>query len=501
MRIILRARSWYVVLAITAVLLVIFLVMQSLSDAEKALITTTVERGDVTELVSVSGFIEAKNTAALAFPATGKVTEVFVDEGSVVAAGEVLATLASAQLVAERNEASAALSLTQAQLQETLAGATSETRAVSNTKVSNAEQNLTRVSSEQAEKVQNARTALLSSGLEALSTKTDEDAAPPTISGTYSCLDEGEYQLSVYSSGGASGYSYRLSGLESGTSEAATDQPAPLGSCGLYIQFDSDSLYNSSNWIVRIPNERSASYLSNKNSYELALQQQENAIAAAEDALALALEEANVVTASTRSEVVNQRQAAVDQARARIAAIDARLSDRSIVAPFAGVVTDVTVLPGETVTSAPVITVLAEDAFELTARIPEIDITKIALGQAVSIVFDAKSDETLAGNITYISPLATEIDGVAYFETTVTLDTEPEWIRSGLNADLDILVGAATDTLRIPKRFVVTDDGQSSVLLKVGEAVRTQPITVEFSGNDGFVAVSGVEAGDVVVAP
>lgn len=501
MRIILRARFGYLLLFCISAILVTFIVFTHTEKNKVSLVTATVERGNVQKLVSVSGFIEAKNTATLAFPASGKVTEVFVDEGSLVSAGEVLATLASAQLAAERNEASAALALAEAQFAETVAGPTSENRSISATKVSNAEQNLTRVSNEEAEKVKNARTVLLSDGLEALSTKLDEGAVPPTVSGTYSCLEEGQYELAVYSSSGGSGYSYRLTGLESGTFAAATDQPTALAQCGLYIQFATGSLYSNSKWVISIPNQRSAAYVSNKNTYELALEQQENAIAAAKDALALALNEASAATADARGEVVTQRRATIDQARARIAAIDARLTDRSIVAPFDGIITDVNVLPGETVTSVPVITILAEDAFELTARIPEIDITKISLGQKVEAVFDAKSDETLTGEITYISPLATEIDGVAYFETTVTLHEQPNWIRSGLNADLDIIVGMQTDVLRLPNRFINTANGQSTTItLQNGKKV-IQPVDIIFTGNDGYVALNGLREGDTVVAP
>jgi len=501
MRILLSSRSWLVFFVIVAVVGVGTVIAHQQSNNNDNLVTTTVERGDVRELVSVSGFIEAKNTAELAFPASGRVTEVFVDEGSVVEAGEVLATLASNELVADRNEAVAALRLAQAQLAETKAGPTIETRAVSDTKITNTEQNLTRVSSEQAEKVTNTRVVLLSSDLEALSDDPQENATPPTITGTYNCLESGEYNIEVYSSSAASGFSYRLTGLGKGSQTAFTEQPAPLDDCGLYIQFTDGNQYENSNWTIAIPNTRGASYVTNLNAYELALEQQNNAIAAAKDSLSLALEEGNEVTADARTEVVSQRQAAIDQAHARIAVIDARMADRSIIAPFSGIVTNVNVLPGETVTSLPVITLLAEDAFELTARIPEIDITKIALEQKVQTVFDAKDDETLPGKITYISPLATEIDGVAYFETTVTLEGQPDWIRSGLNADIEILVDKQTNVLKLPKRFVSQGGDEASVQLRQGEDIVTQSVSIIFSGNDGFVAITGLNEGDEVVAP
>ena len=217
--------------------------------------------------------------------------------------------------------------------------------------------------------------------------------------------------------------------------------------------------------------------------------------------MTLAEEEAAVINASARSEVVAQQQAAVNEARAAVASIDAQIADRSIVAPFTGEIINVDIFPGETANTEPVITLLANTDFELTARIPEIDVTKVQPDQAAVVVFDAQPDTALAGNVTYISPLATEIDGVAYFESKITLAEAPTWLRSGLNADVDILVEEWVDTLRVPKRFIATEDDRHYVYLTEGEAVAKTEITVSFFGNDGYAAISGLTEGDIVTAP
>ena len=481
---------------------VIFMVYKTINPTTPDWITTQVERGDVTEMVSVSGFIEAKNTAELSFPATGVVTDVFVEEGNKVIKGQILATLAATQLVAQRNEAVAALHSANAQYDELLAGPSTQARSVTQQNVDNAERNLERVTIIENEKVANAQQTLLSSTLIALSEDANENDVAPSVTGTYTCEVAGEYILDVYSSNAYSKYSYLLSGLETGTETAYTQQPAPLGTCGLYIQFDENSVYSNSKWIISIPNKNSSSYVTNKNAYELALTTRENNIQTATDALTLAQEQANLANATPRTETVTQSQASIQQSLAKIAAIDAQIADRSVVAPFDGVITDVAILPGETATNLPVVTVLATDAFRLKARVPEIDITKIAVGQRTDVIFDARSEETLSGEITYISPLATEIDGVAYFETTITLDENPSWIRSGLNADIDIVIGTSENVLRIPKRFLISNpDGTYSVHIPNGSETATTTVEVSFIGNDGFAEIIGLVQGDIVVAP
>ncbi len=465
-------------------------------------ITATVERGDVTELVSVSGFVEAKQVADLAFPAVGVVTDVFVKEGSVVRAGEVLATLANTQLVAERNEAVAALAIARASYQETTSGPRSETIVVAKTNITNAEANLKQVTIEENRKVNNVRIALLSTGLSAETLNPNEESTAPTVSGNYTCGKEGIYNIKVYRSSSESGYSYNYTGLESGTDVVGVDQPAPLGECGLYLKFVAGDLYNDSKWEIKIPNTRSNNYTTLNNAFTLAVTQAKNAIATAENSLTLARSEASLSTAPARTEKVTQASAEIAQAQARVATIDARIADRSVVAPFAGTITDVSITKGETSPTNAVISILADNTFSLKARIPEIDITKIATGQTIDAVFDAKSDETLTGKIIYIAPVATQIDGVAYFETVIELTQNPSWLRAGLNADIDITVQSNKNTLRIPKRFVSTlADGSHTVQTLSGMETATTSIETLFIGNNGFMEISGLNEGDVIVAP
>ena len=502
MRTLFSKRKLPIAIAVIAILIAFLSLGKTFKTDDSNWVTSTVAYGDVQESVSVSGFIEAKNTAELSFPATGVITEVFVDQGSQVIKGDLLATLGSSRLVALRNEAVAALTKAQASRSELIAGPTFEERNVTETSVSSAQAALNKTIITEAKKVDNAKATLLSSGLEALAEKANEDATPPTITGTYSCGTEGTYTLSAYSSGAQSGFSYQVKGLESGSYTGSTQQPTKLGVCGLFIQFAENQTYINSEWTITIPNINSANYLTNKNAHNLALAQEAQLIQAATDALALATNTQTATNAGPRSESLAQANAAVTQARAQIAAIDAQIADLSIVAPFDGVITDVSILPGETAGATPVITLLAEDAFELTARIPEIDITKIASGQEAEIVFDAKASELLTGTVTYISPLATEIDGVAYFETTITLFEEPQWIRSGLNADIDIIVKKESSILRVPRRFVTENaDGTYTVLTAQNGTLASTTVEVQHIGNNGYVSIKGLLEGTTVVAP
>jgi len=465
-------------------------------------VTTTVERGDVQDIVSVSGFVEAKNTAQLSFPVTGIVTDIFTKEGATVLEGELLATLGSNKLVAQRAEMVAALQKAQAARDELVTGPTDEARGVTQTTVSSAEASFENTVATEAKKVANAKAALLSNNLEARSTESSESATAPTIAGSYLCEEEGLYTVSIYKSGANSGFSYNLTGIETDSDSVFTEQPAPLGNCGLTIQFTEGDRYADSEWIIELPNTKSATYVTYKNAYDLALQQQEQNVQTARDSFALATDNATLSNAAPSSASLRQANASVYSAQARVTQIDEQIKDLSIIAPFDGIITEVDIRLGETAGVAPVMTLLAQDAFELKARIPEIDITKISTEQRATIIFDAQSEDTLTGILTFVSPLATEIDGVAYFETTIALDAVPQWIRSGLNADVDIIVNELADALRVPKRYLIENDDRTfSVLVRNQNDSVPTPVEVLSTGNNGYSAITGLTEGDVIIAP
>ena len=462
--------------------------------------TDTVSQGTVRNIISVSGAVDAVGSADLAFPVQGILESLSVKEGDQVTKGQLLATLVHSDLKAEYQDAQASLRIAEANRDELMNGISAEARDVSKTTAEITKQELTRVTNEQNDRVKNAYRTLLSSDLEARPKKNDNNDTPPILSGTYTCA-EGVYTFDTYSSGARSGYSYKLSGLETGTYTAYTESPAPLGTCGLQIQFVDGVGYGKSSWIIEIPNTQSDSYVTNQNAYKLAVTQRDNAIHEAEQKLTLAEQNNILDNATPRAEALEREKGKVEQAQARLSVIEAQMQDHMLSAPFDGTITNIDPVPGEALTTAPVVTMVSHDAFALTALIPEIDVTKVMIGQKAEVVFDARQGETLPATVIFISPLAKEVDGVSYFEAKLTLDQNVDWLRSGLNADVDIIVESHENVTRIPKRYLGGTENAYTVFVPNGKEKKVIPITVAFTGNDGFVQVEGLTVGDTIIAP
>jgi HlyD family secretion protein len=270
----------------------------------------------------------------------------------------------------------------------------------------------------------------------------------------------------------------------------------------LRIIFDASSNYNRTQWFIDIPNQKSTSYVQNRNAYALSVTQAKSAIAHAQQAVTLAQANATNSNAAPRFEALVRANASISQAQAQLAKIDATIRDRVLRAPFSGTVTEIDILPGETVTTTPVLTLLAESDFEITARIPEIDIGKLATRQTAELVFDARSDEVLKGTVYYISLEATEIDCVAYYEALIVLEETPAWLRNGLNADIDVIAEESIGNLRIPTRFLIySETGYQVLMQRAKNQTSTTTVELILDGNDGFAAITGLTEGDILVAP
>lgn len=494
-------RSLYTYGAIGLIVTALALIFGVFKNHDAPQVVATVEEGPVRQVVSVTGAIRAENTAELGFPSPGTVRTVHVRKGDVVATGTPLISLDAAALAADVLEARSALASAEADRAELRAGVRSETRSSVAATVLLKEEQLARTKADEAQKIANARRTLLSSGLTATINDPGERAPAPTITGTYACDREGTYILEIFSSQSPSGYSIRVSGLETSTESASIEQAVPFGTCGLRAQLAPNANYHSSVWTVAIPNKTSPQYTINKNAYDLAVEGAESAIRLAERELALAKADASVTTAPARSEELARADAAVASAAARLARAEATAGDAVLTAPFAGTIIDVAATPGEAVGTTPVVTLLSADRYELIARIPEIDIGKLSLGQTAEVVFDTAVNETLSATVDFISPDATVIDGVAYYEARLALATLPPWLRSGLNADIDIIINA-TNGPRLPRRFVTDDSGTYTVLTtNPNGSLASTTVTVDLIGNDGYIAITGLPVGTTVVAP
>ena len=160
--------------------------------------------------------------------------------------------------------------------------------------------------------------------------------------------------------------------------------------------------------------------------------------------------------------------AEVRQAESQIAAMRAQLSTTYLRAPFAGIVADVSGEVGEFTTPSPpgiptppAVDLIDDTCLYVTAPMDEIDAPKVIVGQPGRITIDAYPDRQFAGHVRRIAPYVLDREKQAR-----TVDVEVEFddpsqfktLLVGYSADVEIVLAARKDVLRVPTSALVNGD-------------------------------------------
>ncbi len=429
-------------------------------DSNEGVSKYQVSSGEVVEYLILNGEVDPVFGAEMAFSTSGTVDRVYKNAGDPVFLGEKIAELDNDSLRADLTDAIANLELKRAEA-----------------KVSTAELD---------GDVKNAYLNLLNNDLQAYPINENDDYSmePPVVSGSFTGTSSGEYTIDIYSSVAQSGASFKYSGLEQGTSTVNQYSLSKLGENGLYLEFNESDNYTNTKWVVPIPNTRSSSYTTALNLYNSALVSRD------------ASESSNIST-----EIANAK---IKQAEAGVAKIQAGINERTIRAPFAGVVSKVSIKQGEIAEAGKIVTgVISDGSYEVVVEVPEIDIVNLAVNLGADITLDAYGEDIIfKGLLVSIDPAQTEVDGVSVYRAKVSF-TEPDArVRSGMTARVSIIKNKKEGVLRLPARFIDTDETGEFVLVENLEEEKNDKVyvTTGLKGSDGFVEViSGLKAGDVVI--
>jgi HlyD family secretion protein len=111
-----------------------------------------------------------------------------------------------------------------------------------------------------------------------------------------------------------------------------------------------------------------------------------------------------LVEAGPRAGQVETARAQVAQAEAAVAEARARLADARIESPTDGVVLRKNLEPGATATpGTPVLTLVDQKTLWLRAYVPEVDLGRVRLGQAAHVAVDAFPGQSFAARVTEIA--------------------------------------------------------------------------------------------------
>ncbi|MGM0482719.1 MAG: efflux RND transporter periplasmic adaptor subunit [Patescibacteria group bacterium] len=423
--------------------------------------------------LSVNGKVESEDQAILSSEVGGRVRGVPVSIGQSVSAGQILVSFDTEDAALNLAEAEAGLASQEARLADMRSGSLEGEIRVLESAVETAEADLEKVMKDTKEAIENAKRNLLNNDLRAyladedIYIGEDDNIEPPGLSGTYEG-EEGEYEITLYRSQTQSGYSFRYEGPEgAGTGVVSTKVPQPLGKGGLYITFP-DNFANRYNveWVVPIPNERGAGYLSVKEAYRSAKDDREPAIKKAQENLKQRKEELEMARLGSRKEQIAAQEAQVRQAEARVEAARSQLNKRELRAPFSGTVSKVSVRSGENVGAGQeMVSLINKNFLNINVQVSPNEARLISVGDLVLV------SDGYEGLVTAMSGALDPATGQV--EVKITVDDEENDLIVGENVESDILTGSKENSILVPLSAVeVSSAGNAVFTIEEGKVKR-----------------------------
>jgi RND family efflux transporter MFP subunit len=210
----------------------------------------------------------------------------------------------------------------------------------------------------------------------------------------------------------------------------------------------------------------------------------------------------NLENGATEEEI-KEAELALEQAELALEDARADLEAATLLAPFDGTVTEVTALPGEYIGKSSFITLAALEEPLLEFWVEESDMSGVAVGSQVEIIFEALPDETFAGEVVQVDPTLVTVDRTLAVQALASIDTTSYSgdLPGGMNAEIDVISAESRDTLLVPLRalrelgkdsysvFVVLPDGELE--MRIVEVGLTDMVNAEIlSGLKAGVSVS-----------
>lgn len=417
-------------------------------------LTVPVQAENLTLRITANGTVQPIQSVNLSPKTSGRLAELYVEQGDRVKQGQKIAQMEDAELRAQLARAKANLSQSRASLAEAIAGS-------------------------RPEEIRQARARVLQAQARLEQART----------GNPSEIDQARAQVAAAQS--------RLD-----LAESRANRNRNLAAQGAVSQDTRDEA---------LTEERNAQAALDEAQQRLANVQigTRPEIDQLEAAVAEARADLQRLENGSRQEEIDRLKAAVEAAEAEVQAAEVQLQDATIIAPFSGIVTQKYADEGDFVTpttsasstasaTSTSIATLAK-GLEVLAEVPEVDVGQMKPGQSVEIVADAYPDKVFKGRVKLVAPEAVVEQNVTSFQVRVELLTGQNEVRSGMNVNLTFLGEQVNDALVVPTVAIVTQDGETGVMVLDGDnKPKFKPVTIGPTLQDQTQILEGVKQGQRV---
>lgn len=250
---------------------------------------------------------------------------------------------------------------------------------------------------------------------------------------------------------------------------------------------------------------------------EVELQAKRDAFHIANDSLTSAMQQLRfregrdpeeTVTDSRTDDQIVEDSPEVKQALLNLRSHESDMEDFLFRASIDGIITSLPVNEGDVVSPGTLIaSVHNTNALQVSSNIDEVDLSYIALGQAVKIESDSFIGKELKGRVTYIAPIIQKIGDSRVCSIKVDILENPDKIaRIGASCSIFITVEDRIARPAIPvESYFIEDDSKYVFLLEQDKfdanrfLVKKQEIETGILGIETVEVLSGIEIGQFIL--
>lgn len=208
---------------------------------------------------------------------------------------------------------------------------------------------------------------------------------------------------------------------------------------------------------------QTSSHLSDLLAIQQSLQDNREAVVNADRTIAEKIASLNKLKAGTDQLDIQSQVLAIKQRQNALLDAKEKLADYTVRAPFDGVLAVVSIKKGDTASSGSVIATLVTKQQTAEISLNEVDITKVKVGQKVTLTFDAVDGLSLTGGVGAIDALGTVSQGVVNYNVKIVFDTQDERIKSGMSVSASIITNVKTNVLMVLNSAIKSDNQGSYV--------------------------------------
>ncbi len=201
------------------------------------------------------------------------------------------------------------------------------------------------------------------------------------------------------------------------------------------------------------------------------------------------------------SDPVKEAELTVLQAETKLTQAQEDLQNATLTAPISGTVTAVTLEAGTSSGTAS-ITISDLDTPKVQFYVEESDLSKVVVGNPVSMTFTSLSDRTFTGKITNVNPALVTESNTQAVQAYASVDTpsEPTTFLSGMSAEVTVIAQETRNAALVPLEALreLTTGEYSVFVVKDDGTLELRSVQVGLKDLVNAEITSGVTAGEVV---